>query len=324
MFIDDVKIKITAGKGGDGAVFFNKEAKSLGPTGGEGGKGGDVLVRGVSDLGALSRFRFQKEFEAEDGKPGEPQCRSGKAGDDLFLFVPVGTVVCNLDTGEMLEITKINEEKIVAKGGKGGRGNFYFRSSTNTSPQKAESGVSGQSFQIRFELKLIADIGLIGLPNVGKSSLLNQLTRAKSKVANYRFTTLEPNLGVYNELILADIPGLIKGASEGKGLGFKFLRHIERTRILFHLIAADSSSPIEDYKTIREEIGAHSEELLEKKEYVFISKKDEVSESTVNSLVKEFEKMGIEAMPISIIEDKSIALFFNLLEELIREKKWKD
>ncbi len=323
MLVDDVKIKVTAGKGGDGAVLFNREAKALGPTGGSGGKGGDICVRAVSDLGALDRFRFQKEFRAPDGRPGGPQHQDGKNGDDLWLYVPVGTVIYNLDTEEVSELTKINEEKTLARGGRGGRGNFHFRSSTNTSPQEAEEGRSGKSFCFRFELKMIADVGLIGLPNVGKSSLLNELTRAKSKVANYRFTTLEPHLGVYNELIIADIPGLISGASKGKGLGFKFLRHIERTRVLFHLVAADSSSPIKDYRAVRQEIKMHNKELLEKDEYVFISKKDEISEKAVASLVKKFKKINKKAVPISIIDEESFLAVTKILQTLIGKKKWR-
>src|SRR3989338_2539255 len=206
MLIDDVEIRIHAGNGGKGAVAFNKNLGSLGPVGGSGGKGGSIYGEGVSDLTALRQFRFKKEFSAEDGRDGRGQFRDGHDGDDLILKLPVGTVVHNLTSGREINIEKIGERMLLAKGGIGGRGNFQFRSSRNTSPKYAQPGMPGESFALRLELKFIADVGFIGLPNVGKSSLLNKLTSARSKVANYPFTTLEPNLGAYYELILADIP----------------------------------------------------------------------------------------------------------------------
>ena len=246
MLIDDVKIRVIAGHGGKGAVAFNTNLMSLGPAGGSGGKGGSVYAEGVSDLSALGQFRFKKEFAAEDGMDGRGQFRDGHDGKDLILKVPVGTVIHNLTTNEDISIEKSGERVALAKGGLGGRGNFQFKSSRNTSPKQSQPGLPGESFEVRLELKFIADIGFVGLPNVGKSSLLNKLTNARSKVGNYAFTTLEPNLGTYYELILADIPGLIEGSSEGRGLGIKFLRHIERTRILFHFVSAESSSPTHD------------------------------------------------------------------------------
>ena len=212
MLIDDVKIRVAAGSGGNGAVAFNKSKMALGPAGASGGNGGSVYILGVSDLSALNQFRFKKEIKAQDGEDGNPQFRDGNDANDLVLSVPVGTVVHNLNTGEDLDIAKIGQKVLIARGGRGGRGNFHFRSSINTTPKEFEYGRQGELLEIRFELKLIADVGFIGIPNVGKSSLLNELTNAKSKVANYPFTTLEPNLGVYYDLILADIPGLIEGA----------------------------------------------------------------------------------------------------------------
>ncbi|MBU3942741.1 GTPase ObgE, partial [Patescibacteria group bacterium] len=264
MLIDDVKIKVEAGAGGKGSVSFNSNKMSLGPVGGSGGKGGSIFIRGIADLNALNKFRFKKEIKADDGRDGRSQFRDGSDGKDVFLEVPVGTVVHNLKSGQSVEIIKIGQQELIVQGGKGGKGNFLFRSSTNTSPKRFESGKSGESLEVRLELKLIADVGFIGLPNIGKSSLLNELTNAKSKVANYPFVTLEPNLGVYYDLILADLPGLIEGASEGKGLGIKFLRHIERTKIIFHFIAADSEDPVSDYKIIRSELKKHNKLLLEK------------------------------------------------------------
>ncbi len=320
MLIDDVKIRVTAGNGGKGAVAFNKNLMSLGPVGGKGGEGGSVYVKGISDLSALNKFRFKKEFKAENGQDGRPQFCDGSNADDLILKVPVGTVIHNLETGESTEITKIGETEMIVCGGIGGRGNFHFRSSTNTSPKEFEYGKPGESLEIRFELKLIADVGFIGLPNVGKSSLLNELTNAKSKVANYPFTTLEPNLGVYDELILADLPGLIEGASSGKGFGFKFLRHIERTKILFHFVAADSADPVLDYKTVREELGVHNKMLLEKREYVFLSKKDVVSEEIINKASEKLRKLNKDVTPISILDGDSIKLVEKILNGLILEK----
>jgi len=321
MFIDDVKIRATAGTGGKGAVAFNKNMMSLGPAGGSGGKGGSVCIEGTSDLSALNKFRFKKEFKTENGQDGRSQFRDGNDADDLVLKVPVGTVVHNLETGENIEITKIGQLAVIVRGGAGGKGNFHFRSSTNTTPKEFEYGEPGESLEIRFELKLIADVGFIGLPNVGKSSLLNELTNAKSKVANYPFTTLEPNLGAYYDLILADLPGLIEGASKGKGLGIKFLRHIERTKIIFHFVAADSTDPVSDYKTVRGELGAYNKMLLEKPEYVFLSKKDAVSEAAANKASEKLKKFNKDITQISIFDWDSIELVRKILNDLILEKQ---
>ncbi len=339
MFIDDVKIKVTAGNGGKGAVAFNKNLMSLGPVGGSGGRGGSVYMKGVSDLSTLGQFRFKKEIKAKNGQDGRSQFRDGNNADDLILFVPTGTVIHNLshpsttNADKNIEITKINQQVVIARGGHGGKGNFHFRSSTNTTPKEFEYGKPGESLEIRLELKLIADIGFVGLPNVGKSSLLNELTNAQSKVANYPFTTLEPNLGVYYDLILADIPGLIKGASMGKGLGIKFLRHIERTKTLFHFISADSPDPITDYKTVRDELGAYNKSLLEKPEYILISKKDAVSPDIIREIVKKLKlsfshklsfnhkKLNKNIIPISIFDWDSIELVKKTLTQLASQKK---
>ena len=215
---------------------------------------------------------------------------------------------------------KINERICVAKGGKGGKGNFHFRSSRVTTPKRFQPGLEGEAFTLRLELKLIADVGIIGLPNAGKSSLLNALTRANAKVANYKFTTLEPNLGAYYELILADIPGLIEGASTGKGLGIKFLRHIERTRILFHLISAESDDPAGDYKTIRDELKAYNPEILEKDEHVFVSKCDEVSADVLAEHCAALEKMKLKPTPLSIISEEGIDTVQKILRDITEAK----
>jgi len=317
MIIDDVIIKVKAGDGGKGAVAFNKSKMALGPAGASGGKGGDVIVKGVSDLSVLNRFRFKKDVIAKNGQNGRSQFLDGKDAEDLVLLVPTGTVITNLQTNKILEITKVGEVVTIAKGGREGRGNFHFRSSRNTTPKKFEYGKLGQSFDFRFELKMIADVGLIGLPNVGKTSLLNELTNAQSKVANYSFTTLEPNLGTYQELILADIPGLIEGASKGKGLGLKFLKHIERTKILFHLISAESPNPVSDYLTVRRELERYNKLLLDKKEYILITKKDAVSSDDINRIKNDLNKKSV---PISILDAKSISFVKKILDELIVDK----
>lgn len=320
MFIDDVKIKVRAGNGGNGAVAFNKLKMSLGPTGANGGNGGNVYFEGVSDIGAFIQFRYKKELIAEDGKNGKTNLNDGPDGKDLILKVPIGTVIHNLLTNRDFEIISIGQRLLIAKGGRGGKGNFKFRSSVNTSPIEFQIGLSGEECELRLELKLIADIGFIGLPNVGKSSLLNKMTNAKSKVANYLFTTLNPNLGVYYELILADIPGLIEGASSGKGLGVKFLRHIERTKTLFHFISAESTDPLNDYQIIRDELGAYNKELLEKPEYIFLSKADLLDKNEVVRKLNKLKKIGKETIPISVIDDKSINRVKEILRKIIKQK----
>ena len=321
MLIDDVKIRVKAGDGGRGAVAFSKIKMTLGPTGADGGRGGNVYFEGVSDLSALNQFRYKKELSAENGKNGKRGFNDGTDGKDLFLKVPVGTVIHNLSLKQDSEIVSIGQRLLMAKGGKGGRGNFKLRSSTNTTPEEFEEGSLGQEYELRLELKMIADVGFVGLPNVGKSSLLNELTKAKSKVANYPFTTLSPNLGVYYELILADIPGLIEGASLGKGLGIKFLRHIERTKTLFHFISSESQDPLGDYKIIRKELEVYNKELLLKPEYVFLTKTDLLPEKDIKKKKALLKKTGKEVLAISIIDEKSLKFVEGILRGIIRQKQ---
>lgn len=320
MLIDDITIKISAGHGGKGAVAFNKNMMSLGPTGGSGGRGGSVYAEGVSDLSALSQFRFKKEFAAENGQDGRGQFRDGNDGKDLALKVPVGTMIHNLETKNEYDIIKVGERVLLAEGGIGGKGNFLFRSPVNTSPTKFQPGLPGEAYPLHFKLKYIADVGLVGLPNVGKSSLLNELTNAKSKVANYPFTTLEPNLGVYYELILADIPGLIEGSADGRGLGIKFLRHIERVKILFHCISAESDSPAEDYHTIRQELGRYKQELLEKPEYLFLTKCDLLDQKDAKEKIKTLKKINKHAFALSLYDKKSMDALKKILNTIKSEK----
>ena len=301
-------------------MAFNKNLLTLGPAGGSGGKGGSIYAEGVEDLSVLNQFRFKKQIKAENGREGRGQFKDGHDGKDLVLKFPVGTVIHNLTTGEDSDLMKIGERVLLAKGGNGGKGNFHFRSSRNTSPKEFQPGLPGEEFEFRLELKLIADVGFVGLPNVGKSSLLNELTRAQAKVANYPFTTLEPNLGVYYELILADIPGLIAGSSAGKGLGIKFLRHIERTRILSHFISAESDSPVADYKTIRKELGAYNKELLGKPEYLFLTKSDAVTPENLKKKLAAARKINSGATAISIIDPESLKKTEKILNEIKAEK----
>jgi len=306
MLIDDVTVRFSGGRGGPGIVGFNRTKGNLGPTGGNGGEGGDVILEGVNDISALLQFRFKKDFEAEQGGPGTTRLRDGAHGEDLILKVPVGTVVSNLDTHESHELTREGEQLVVARGGYRGRGNFRFKGSTNTSPTESEEGKEGESFTYRLELKMIADVGLIGLPNAGKSSLLNALTGAHSKVGSYAFTTLEPHLGAYYGLILADVPGLIEGASEGKGLGDKFLRHIERTRVLFHLISAESEDVIADYRVIRAELSAYSSVLSEKDEYILLTKSDTKDVASLTAACARLKEVNPRVLSISVIDDESL------------------
>ena len=318
MLIDDITIKIVAGNGGDGKVAFNSNMMSRGPVGGSGGNGGHVYLEGSSSLDLLNNLRFKKEIGATNGQNGKSQFHDGSDGKDLIFKVPVGTLIHNLDTGEQKEIIKIGQIVLVAKGGHGGKGNFLFRGPQNTSPRQSQKGLLGERFMLRLELKLIADIGLIGLPNVGKSSILNELTNAKSKVANYQFTTLEPNLGTYHHLILADIPGLIDGASSGKGLGIKFLQHIERTKVLFHCVSADSADVVGDYKIIRAELGKYNKELLNKPEYLLVSKSDLVSQAELDKKLKALRKISKKILAVSIHDSDSldaVKLVLNNLEK---------
>jgi GTP-binding protein len=333
MLFDDVTITVSAGHGGKGAVAFNTNLMSLGPAGGSGGLGGSVFVEGVSDLSALNNFRYQKVHRAQDGRDGRPQFKDGHDGENITLKVPVGTVIHFLTKrshteagtheireGEEREIVRVGERILAVQGGRGGKGNFQFRSSTNTSPTKFQEGVVGESATLRLELKLIADVGFIGLPNAGKSSLLNELTSAKSKVANYPFTTLEPNLGAYYELLIADIPGLIEGASSGKGLGIKFLRHVERTNVLFHLVSAESPHIMQDYKVIRKEIGTYNKTLLKKQEYIFLSKTDMVDAKEVKKKITALKKVNPRTQAISIHDWDSLEKVKKILNKL-KDKK---
>lgn len=276
MLVDNVEITIEGGHGGAGKVSFGK-AKKSGPDGGDGGRGGDLYFRSSSDLTLLNQFTQKKYFRAGDGGNGDKLKRFGKKGDDLEILVPVGTEIIEKETGWTIhEFSEVDDRKLICKGGLGGHGNDYFKSPRNTTPKKAQTGLAGVKYEVTLNLRLIADYGLIGLPNSGKSSLLNELTMANAKVGNFAFTTLEPNIGVIpnSGKIIADIPGLIEGASTGKGLGIKFLKHIEKVKTLIHCVSAESSDYERDYQTVRNEMASYNNLLAKKDEIVLITKSD--------------------------------------------------
>ena len=320
MLVDEITIQLRAGRGGRGAVAFNKVKLSQGPVGGDGGNGGNVYFEGTSNVGALMSYASNKEMKAEDGKNGRGQFLDGRRGEDLILKIPTGTAITNLGTGYAQEMLNVDQRILAAGGGMGGKGNFKYRSSLNTTPLQFQDGLAGDVCEYHLELRLIADVGLVGLPNAGKSSLLNELTAAKVKVANYAFTTLEPHLGAYYELIIADIPGLIEGASQGKGLGVKFLKHIERTTTLFHLISAESDDPARDYEIIRNELEVHNPLLTTKTEYVFLTKTDAVAPKVVKEKIATLKKLGLKSIPVSILETESIEEVRKILNKIKDEK----
>lgn len=303
MLIDEVNIVIRGGHGGAGKVSFYPGHFS-GPDGGNGGKGGDVYIRVVSDLTALNQFTRKKIVEGKNGELGESNRKFGKDGEDIEIIMPVGTFLKNKQTGEVIELLEVDKIVLIAKGGLGGRGNFEFKSSLRTTPKFAQSGLPGDERFFDVKLKLIADFGLIGLPNAGKSSLLNELTKANVKVAEYPFTTLEPNLGVYKgkkgNRIVADIPGLIEGASDGKGLGIKFLKHIEKVGLLLHCISAESKNVLNDYETVKSEMKKFNPEILEKEEIILLTKTDLVSEKEIKDKSKLLKKTKKQIIQISI------------------------
>ena len=310
MFIDEAEIEVKSGKGGDGMVHFHREkfVPRGGPDGGDGGKGGDVILEVKPSLNTLQAFRHVTHYFAKDGKNGGPNNMSGKSADDLIIFVPPGTVVHDADSGELIgDLTKADERLTICKSGRGGRGNQHFATSRNQVPRTAEKGEPGEAKRLKLELKLIADIGLIGVPNAGKSTLLSVLTNAKPKIAPYPFTTLDPNLGVADvddntSVVLADIPGLIEGASQGVGLGHDFLRHIQRTRVLIHLLDGLSNDPVADYSQINSELALFDPNLAKKPQIVALNKIDqpEVQEQLAE-IQKAMKKKKVEFMTISAL-----------------------
>lgn len=309
MFVDSVKIHVKAGDGGDGIVAFlhEKYMDKGGPSGGHGGRGGSVIFVGEEGLTTLLDFRFKRKITANPGQKGMDKNCAGRKGENVYVAVPVGTTIINAETNQVIgDITKHKQEVVVAKGGRGGKGNAAFASPKNTTPQFAEKGIKGEEFDVQLELKVLADVGLVGFPSVGKSTLISVVSKAKPKIAAYHFTTLVPNLGVVGvgdgrSFIMADLPGLIEGAAEGAGLGIQFLKHVERTKVIVHIIdmsATDGRDPVEDYKIIRKELGDFKEDLLKRAEILVANKMD--VEGAEENLKRFKELTGIEnIIPIS-------------------------
>jgi len=314
-FLDQVKIYIKAGNGGDGSPSFRREKfiEFGGPDGGDGGNGGSVILISERNLNTLIDYRYQQHHKAQRGDNGAGQNRTGKGGDDLILKVPIGTQVFEEDNKTLIyDFKKEGEKFVAAAGGKGGLGNTRFKSSTNRAPKKFTKGTKGEEFTIWLQLKTIADIGIIGLPNAGKSSLLAAITNANPKIANYKFTTLNPNLGVAQyddkEVVLADIPGLVEGAHEGVGLGIQFLKHIERCKSLLHLIDITNLDIKESYDQVKKELANYSSEMMKKKEIVVLNKTDLVDKDIIDEIILEFSKnINCEIITLSTLDKNSIA-----------------
>ncbi len=330
MFTDYVKIIAKAGNGGDGAVSFRREkyVAAGGPDGGDGGKGGSVYFEVDQDRNTLIDFRYQKKFKAENGKNGEGAHRYGKSGEDLVVKVPLGTIVKEAETGRVLaDLSELGQKELILAGGRGGKGNSHFATSTRQAPRFSQEGEKGEEKELILELKLLADVGLLGFPNVGKSTLLSVVTDATPKIADYHFTTLEPNLGVVkgeygDSFVIADIPGIIEGASQGIGLGIQFLRHIERTRLLLHVIdvsGIEGRNPVQDFNTINEELKQYSEKLSQRKQIIVANKVDSMQDET---LYQELEKMakekGLEIYKISAATNQGVKELMIRVSEVLK------
>lgn len=330
-FVDTVKINLRAGNGGNGKLSFRHEkfiAKG-GPDGGDGGDGGDIIFRASNNQDTLTAFRYQKELKAEDGGSGDKRKMHGRSGQDLIVDVPVGTLVSD-DKGKVIaDLTKNQQTELIAKGGKGGFGNAHFVSSRRQAPSFAEKGEPGEALLLNLELKMIADVGLVGLPNAGKSTLLSKISHAKPEIADYPFTTLTPNLGVVDvdkkkSILIADIPGLIEGAAEGKGLGHDFLRHIERTYIILHLIDAYNEDVAKVYTTIRGELEAYSKALTKRPEIVAITKTEGLDEEIIADLIKQLKKVvkrGTVILPISAYSGENLSELIFTLNDKVEARK---
>lgn len=335
MFIDYVKINIKAGDGGDGCISFRREkyVANGGPNGGDGGKGGNVYLKVDPGTNTLLDFRYNRKFTAENGKEGEGSNRTGKSGEDIYIKVPLGTIVKDIEKDKIIaDLSDENAVFLIARGGKGGRGNQHFATPTRQAPRFAEQGNKGEEIEVSLELKMLADVGLIGYPNVGKSTLISRVSKARPKIANYHFTTLEPSLGVVKtktgtSFVMADIPGIIEGASDGVGLGLRFLRHIERTRLLLHVIdvsGTEGRNPVEDYKVINQELKKYSEKLSERKQIVVGSKIDVIQDESLREELKAFcKENNIEYFEISAVTgqgiDELMVYVSNKLDELPKE-----
>ncbi|MDP2641949.1 MAG: GTPase ObgE [bacterium] len=320
MFIDELTLHLKAGRGGDGVVRWRHEKGKdhAGPSGGNGGKGGDVYAVAVRDIGILSAYRNIKELVAGRGEDGSKDVKQGGVGKDVEISLPVGSRLTNLTTGYSIELLREGEKALLLKGGRGGLGNEHFKGSTNIRPKESTLGVSGEEADFNIELLLVVDVGIIGLPNAGKSSLLNALTNARSKVGGFPFTTLEPALGSFYGLIIADIPGLIEGAAEGRGLGHKFLRHIERTKTLIHCVSAENENPLEAYRVVRNELELYNKDMIKKPELVVLTKVDTISEEDKEGKLKSLNPVSKNVFAISTLDDKLIKEFGDILTKTFK------
>lgn len=317
MFVDELTIYAKAGDGGNGVVRWRQEKfmPKGGPAGGNGGNGGDLYVRAVKDLNRLSKYTGNKEFKAERGEDGTNQSQHGSNGQDYFIDIPVGSKVTDVDRQRVFEITTVGEEVRILKGGGGGLGNEYFKSSTNQTPIESTNGKPGEEGNFLIEVSLMVDLGLIGQPNAGKSTLLNNLTNAKSQIGAYPFTTLEPHLGDMYGYTIADIPGLIAGASAGKGLGHKFLRHVSRTKMLLHLVSLENENVADAYYTIRKELESYADSLAEKEEWIILTKKDVVNKEHIDASLQAIAKYEKRVFVIAENDSDSIK---ELRDELVQ------
>jgi len=308
VLIDNINLIVKAGNGGDGsATFLKNEGKAKGgPDGGNGGNGGNIYFQGSTNINDLREFRYKKRIAAQDGVPGKHKKLFGKNAQHLTIYLPLGTRVTDTDSDKIIEITDTASVILIAHGGKGGRGNMEFKSATNQSPRYAEKGIIGEEKKLFLELKIIADVGLIGLPNAGKSSLLSVLTNATPKIGAYAFTTLEPNIGMMNKYTIADIPGLIEGASKGKGLGVEFLKHIEKTKVLVHCIDSSLENAQKAYLTVRQEFEQHNISLLDKPEIILLTKTDLADKKQIQKNIKILEKKGKKVLTASIYNPESL------------------
>jgi len=320
MLIDDITISIKAGDGGNGSVSFMRNARTArgGPDGGNGGNGGSVFFQGSTDIFDLGEFRYKKKIYAENGIPGKKQNLYGRNGENIIIRVPLGTRITET-TGKSYEITDITTQVVLALGGKGGRGNNEFKSAINQAPMQAEDGTRGEEKVVHLELRLIAQVGFIGFPNAGKSSLLKALTNANPKIGNYPFTTLEPNLGVLDGIVLGDIPGLMEGASKGKGLGITFLKHVEKTEILIHCIDSSTEDVVKAYKTVRQEFKEYDETLIAKPEIILLTKTDLIDSKILEKNISKLKKFKEPVLTISIYNEKSIDDFKKFLKEKLNK-----
>lgn len=299
-FVDYTKVHLESGRGGKGSTHLHREKyiDKGGPDGGDGGRGGHIIIRGNKNLWTLYHFKYQRHFKAAQGGNGAKQRRTGEDGQDIYVDLPLGTVVRNNETGQIIhEVLEDGDEFVIAEGGMGGKGNWHFRTATRQTPRYAQPGTDGEAFEVTFELKILADVGLVGFPNAGKSTLLSVLTAAKPKIANYEFTTLKPNLGIveyrdFQTFVIADIPGIIEGAAEGKGIGHRFLRHIERNSTLLLLIPADSKDIAKEYQILVNELRKYNPEMLDKERFVAISKSDMLDEELMTEMKESLDNEG--------------------------------